>query len=76
VDEASHLPLKLSYQGTDPFSGARTEFEEMYTDYREVSGAKYPFRTVTRQAGKLFSEFVVKEMKINAGVAEEWFKRP
>lgn len=76
VEAASHLPLKLTYQGTDPFSGTRAEFEEVYADYREVAGVKYPFRTLTRQGGKRFAELVVSEVKINAGVPEEMFKRP
>ncbi len=76
VETASHLPLKLKYHGTDPFSGARAEFEEIYSDYREVSGVKYPFRTVTLQGGKRFTEFLASEVKINAGVAEELFKKP
>ncbi len=76
VEAASHLPLKLKYHGTDPFSGARAEFEEIYSDYREVSGVKYPFRTVVLQAGKRFTEFLVSEVKINTGVAEELFKKP
>ncbi len=76
VETASRLPLKLTYQGTDPFSGTRAEFEELYLDYREVAGVKYPFRTVTRQGGKRFAELVVSEVKLNAGVPEELFKKP
>jgi len=76
VEAASRLPLKLSYQGTDPFSGTRAEFEELYMDYREVAGVRYPFRTLTRQGGKRFAELVVSEVKINAGVPEDLFKRP
>jgi len=76
VETASRLPVKLSYQGTDPFSGTRAEFEELYADYREVAGVKYPFRTVTRQAGKRFAELIVSEVKLNAGVPEELFKKP
>ncbi len=76
LDATSRLPLKLVYQGSDPFSGARAEFEDIYSDYREVSGVKYPFRTVTQQGGKRFVEMVVSEVKINTGVAESLFKKP
>ncbi len=76
VETASRLPVKLSYQGVDPFSGTRAEFEELYADYREVAGVKYPFRTVTRQAGKRFAELIVSEVRLNAGVPEELFKKP
>ncbi|MCS6817133.1 MAG: insulinase family protein [Blastocatellia bacterium] len=76
IETASRLPLKLSYQGTDPFSGTRAEFEEVYSDYREIAGVKYPFRTLTRQEGKRFAELVLSDVKINAGVSDDLFKKP
>jgi len=75
-DAVSHLLVRLAYPGRDPFSGASIEAEDLYSDYREVSGIMYPFRTVTRQAGKTVSEFRVSELILNGPVEETAFKKP
>ncbi|HXF05101.1 MAG TPA: hypothetical protein VNM72_06760 [Blastocatellia bacterium] len=75
-DSASHRLVRLAYQGRDPFSGASIEAEDLYFDYREVSGVVYPFRTVTRHAGKTFSEFRVSELALNHSVDDAVFKKP
>lgn len=75
-DSTSHRLVRLAYQGRDPFSGASIEAEDLYFDYREVSGVSYPFLTVTRHGGKTFSEFRVSELALNHSVDDAVFKRP
>lgn len=75
-DATSHRLVRLAYQGRDPFSGASIEAEDLYSDHREVSGVMYPFRTVTRHAGKTFSEFRVSELALNRPIDDALFKKP
>jgi len=75
-DQQSHLLVKLAYRSMDPFTGAGVDAEEIYSDYRDVSGLRYPFHAVILQSGKRFADLMLSELKINAGVDENLFKKP
>ncbi len=72
VDAATMMPVKLSYQGTN-MMGAPTNSEETFSDFREVSGVKLPFKSITTQDGKKAQEATATEIVINAAVDESLF---
>lgn len=66
VDSAGTL-LKKAYRGQSPMGGM-ADFEEIYSDYREVSGIRMPFRIEVNQNGTRFLEATISEVKFNTGV--------
>jgi outer membrane lipoprotein-sorting protein len=72
VDAATMMPVKLSYQGMN-MMGAPSNSEEMFSDFREVSGVKLPFKSVTNQDGKKSQEAAATEIVVNAAVEENMF---
>lgn len=65
------LPVKSNYQ----LAGA--EIEEKFSDWREVSGVKLPFKVSLTQNGKPYLEQTVQSVKLNGGLKlEELAKRP
>jgi len=66
VEPASGALLKKAYRGLGP--GGPADFEQIYSDYREVAGIRFPFRIEINQNGARFMEGTVKEVKFNTGV--------
>lgn len=52
--------------------------ETRYADYRAVAGVMYPFRQSERvvATGELLSSSVVKSIRVNPPLDEQWFERP
>jgi hypothetical protein len=72
LDATTMMPIKTSYQGMG-MMGAPTDSEELFSDYREIAGVKFPFKTVTNQSGKKAQEATAAEILINAAVDESQF---
>lgn len=67
--------LKKTYRAVG--MGGPADFEETYSDYREVSGLMIPFGLQTTQNGAAFLTATISEVKFDTGVvAEELGKRP
>jgi zinc protease len=75
IDPKTGLPAKKVYTAA-MLGGPPGEMEEVYSDYREVSGVKMPFKTVIFQAGKKRAEQTITDVKINPGVADAAYKKP
>ena len=75
-DPATGLPARQVY--TEPGeNGAPAETSEVFSDWREVSGIKLPFKVDQQQNGKQVADITVSEYKINSGLtAGELSKRP
>lgn len=71
VDQANYLPVKESYRGRGMMGP--TNNEEIFSDFREVSGVKLPFNKVTNADGKKYTETKVLEININTPVDENLF---
>lgn len=69
VDEKTGTPLKLTYQESGPQGPAA--YEQIYSDWRDVSGVRVPFAWTVTQAGKKYAEVKVQAYKINSGLTEE-----
>ena len=66
------IPVKMSYQGMN-MMGAPVASEEIYSDFRQVSGVKLAFKSITNQDGKKAQEATAAEIKINTEVDEKQF---
>ncbi len=71
VDQTSYLPVKESYRGRGMMGP--TNNDEIFSDFREVSGVKLPFHKVTNADGKKYTETRVLEININTPVDENLF---
>lgn len=65
VDAATGNLLKKTYRASS-FAGGTADFEEIYSDYRQVSGVRVPLRTVINQNGEKFLEATVSEVRFNS----------
>lgn len=50
--------------------------EVFYSDYRDVDGVKFAFKTVQQAEGKKQMETTLSSVKINSGVKDDLFKKP
>lgn len=66
VEPDSGTLLKKTFRGLG--TGGPADIEEIYSDYREVSGIRVPFRIETTQNGFPFLKIAIVEVKINTGV--------
>ncbi|HUQ50322.1 MAG TPA: hypothetical protein VM056_06380 [Terriglobales bacterium] len=66
VDVTTGTLLKKSYRGAG--MGGPADLEEIYSDYREISGVRIPFRVETRQNGAPFLAATVSEAKVDSGI--------
>ncbi len=74
LDAKTNLPVKKVY--TAAMMGPPGEVEEVYSDYREVSGLKLPFKALIFQGGQKRAEQTVTELKINPGVPDSAYRKP
>ena len=58
-------------------NGAPPLVQETYSDFRDVSGVKVPFKIAMTQNGQRYADVAVSEFKINTGLTMvELQKRP
>ncbi len=75
VDEKTGVPLKLSYQEAGQQGPAAVD--QVYSDWREVSGVRVPFAWTVTQNGQKYADVKVQDYKINSGLtAEALSKKP
>jgi len=74
IDPATNLIVMKHY--TTALMGPPMETDELYSDYRDVKGVKMPFKTVTKQGGKVGADVTVTDVQLNPGIPESWFKKP
>jgi hypothetical protein len=71
VDESTGLPLGTSY------TGPQGPMVEEWSDLRDVSGMKAPFKITMRQGDRKLADVTIQEIKVNTGATEEQLsKRP
>ena len=73
-DPSTHLAAGARYQQDTPQGAVETI--EMWSDYREVDGAKFPCHGVTLRNGQKFSEYTVQEIKFNVNPDAALFVKP
>ncbi len=73
VDPATNMIAGKQF--TASIMGPPTETEELYSDYRDVSGVQVAFKTEIRQGGQKRSEVTAEEVKINPGVEDSAYQK-
>jgi zinc protease len=74
-DAATGLPAKLTYRETS--GGQPASIEQSYSDWRDASGIKVPFKTTIFQDGKPAGSAIVQDYKFNTGLKpEDLSKKP
>jgi hypothetical protein len=71
VDQLTHLPSKESYQGTTMMGPGTVD--EIFSDYREVSGVKTPFSIKSFANGQKVAETKILEVNFNTQIDPELF---
>jgi predicted Zn-dependent peptidase len=71
VDQMIHLALKESYQGTTMMGPGTVE--EIFSDYREISGVKTPFSIKSFANGQKVAETKILEVNFNTQIDPELF---
>ena len=75
LDPDTSLPKSLVYESVQ--AAGSSLVTETYSDFRDVSGIKVPFRVAIAQGGRKFADVEVKECKLNTGLKpEELSARP
>jgi zinc protease len=74
IDPATGLPSKMLYQ-TVRASGPPLSVEEDYSDFRDVSGIRMPFKVTMFQGGRKFADLAVMEIHLNSGLQPEDLRR-
>ncbi len=74
VDPVTNLPAGKSY--TASLLGAPGEIQEVYSDWREAGGLKWPHKTVLYRDGRKIGESTLREVRINPGVEEAAYRKP
>jgi zinc protease len=75
-DPATGLPQKLTYRDVGE-TGAPTEVVETWSDYRDATGFRFPFKSRLEQGGQPAGESVISSYSFNTGLKpEEIGKRP
>jgi zinc protease len=66
VDQLTHLPLKQSYQGATIMGPGIVE--QIFSDYRDISGIKSPFLITSFAGGQKVAETKMLEIKFNTEI--------
>jgi hypothetical protein len=74
-DPATHLAAGARYSQDTQQQGV-VEAMDVWSDYREVDGLKFPCHTVTYRNGQRFSETTVHEIKTNTNPNPSLFVKP
>ncbi|MGC8794991.1 MAG: hypothetical protein ACP5U2_16540, partial [Bryobacteraceae bacterium] len=74
LDPATGLPAGKSY--TAALMGAPGEMREVYADWRESGGLKFPYKTTLYRDGRKIGESVVHEVKVNPGLPDSAYRKP
>jgi hypothetical protein len=74
-DSSTGLPKSMLYDA--PTANGPAPVLEAYSDYRDVSGLKLPFKSVVTLAGKKLQDLTIKSIQINTGLKlQDLQKRP
>lgn len=73
IDAENNMIVRKAYRSKA--GGAPADNEENYSDFRDVSGLRLPFKRVQKRNGQLFAEATTTEMKVNSGVEDKFFTK-
>ena len=73
LDTENHLPVKKSFEWRDPVDRQKNLEEEVYENYRAVSGIMAPFNVTRFFNGDMASQRFLNAVTINQGLDEKMF---
>jgi hypothetical protein len=73
LDTETHLPVKKSFEWRDPVDRQKNLEEEVYENYRSVSGIMAPFNVTRYFNGDMASQRFLNSVTINQGLDEKMF---
>jgi hypothetical protein len=74
VDPKTSLLAGKVYTGS--LMGPPSEIEEVYLDFKDVDGVKFPSHSVLSQNGAKRAELKVEEIAVNASIPDTAFSKP
>lgn len=74
LDPNSHLLVGARY--TQDTQQGKVESVQIWNDFHDVQGMKYPFHSITYRDGARFSESTVKDMRLNTSPDAKLFVKP
>ncbi len=74
VDPVSHLLVGARY--TQDTQQGKVESVQVWSDFHDVQGMRYPFHSITYRAGARFSESSVTDMRLNTNPDPKLFAKP
>lgn len=76
LDPETSLPVRIRYEAAVP-NGPPVLTEEIWADFREVGGIRFPFRITIFQGGKRYADVTVSDFRVNSGLKlSDLDKRP
>jgi len=72
-DSDTHLPVKKSFSWRDPVDRQKNLEEEVYENYRQVSGVMAPYNLTRYFNGDMTSQRFLNSVSINQGLDEAMF---
>lgn len=75
IDPETGRLLLVRFQGPGP-GGAPGQIDNLYSDYQEVGGIRYPFSTQTEFEGEAVATFEVDTVKVDEEVDPALFEKP
>ncbi len=73
VDEASHLPLSLSFEWRDPVYKDLNKDTQEFDDYHEVQGIQTAFSITNFHNGEMLSQRFLSKVSYNEKLPEDFF---
>jgi hypothetical protein len=75
IDAESGEMIKQSYQSS-AITGAPSQVEQIFTDYRDVDGLRAPFKVTVLADGEEFAQVEVSEIRYNTGLDKDALLKP
>lgn len=73
LDSDTHLPVKKSFEWRDPVDRQKNLEEEIYENYREVSGTMEPYNVTRYFNGDMAAQRFMSTVTINQGLDQAMF---
>lgn len=74
LDPSTHYLAGARFSQDTP--QGKVETVELWTDYRDVQGLKFPYHTITYRDGAKFSESTTEDIKLNTNPEAHIFAKP
>jgi zinc protease len=74
IDPATSLPIRATYKAVGQQGPVQRVID--FSDYRDVNGYKFAFKSVTKENGQQMNASDVKDIKINVPVDAKTFAKP